>query len=186
MSQDIQWITINGQHIPIGANQSKEEAIANFLADKKDKEIKRNDEIKKKLNTKDNGKADEFTQSAHQRAVKELEKDKYEDGTYDLNTMKTVEYDSGYQVTFCQIGDNYTAKEYADKVNECLKLSSDGKTCAGKFESTPEVSFHFSDREQAIAYAKANNQISIWDWGSASKGDYEHAEIKTGGTGKRK
>lgn len=102
----------------------------------------------------------------------------YEDGTYDLNTLTKVEYDRGYQVTFSQIGDNYSAEEYAGKVNEFLAVSSDGKTLAGKFESTPEISFHVNSRSTAIRLAQKYNQISIWDWGNCD-------EIKTGGTGRR-
>lgn len=195
-----QWITINGVHIPIMNGSSKEEAIANFLSknkskgsklkkdiDKaitssndeqtKEKQIKANQEAGEKLNAKD--KANERTQDEHKQAVKELNSSKYEDGTYDIITKKPVEFDDGYQVTFCQIGDNYSNKDYAKKVNECLAMSSDGKTYAGKFESEPEISFHCANREQAIAYAKANNQISIWDWKNCD-------QILTGGTGRRK
>ena len=125
------------------------------------------------------------TQALHQEKIKELESDKYEgDNTYDLETLKPISFADGYQVTFCQIGDNYTPEQYQQKVNECLKLSSDGKTYAGKFEGTPEISFHCASRNQAIAYARANNQISIWDWKRGNK-DWRFGEIKTGGTGRR-
>ena len=90
-----------------------------------------------------------------------------------------MEYDDGYQVTFCQIGDDYTASVYADRVNEFLGYSSDGRTLAGKFEGTPEISFHVPDRATAIRLARKYNQISIWDW---ENGD----EIRTGGTGRRR
>ena len=104
-------------------------------------------------------------------------------------------------MTFCQIGDNYSDEDYAKKVNECLKNSTDGKSYAGKFGGTPEVSFHWGDRKSAEEYARANNQISIWDWGAMKKAEeYEKAhpddedgiaqmwmmcEINTGGTGDR-
>lgn len=118
------------------------------------------------------------TQRQHQDAVNRLAGPQYEDGTYDLNTMTPVSYDSGYQVTFSQIGDNYSDSEYASKVNEFLSVSSDGKTLAGKFEGTPEISFHCNDRATAERLARKYNQISIWDWGNCD-------EIKTGGTGRR-
>ena len=124
------------------------------------------------------GLADSSTQSAHRNAVSRLSSSSYPDGTYDLSTMRTVEYNSGYQVTFCQIGDNYSDTEYASKVNEFLRYSSDGRTMAGKFEGTPEISFHCNDRSTAIRLAKKYNQISIWDWGSCDV-------IDTGGTGRR-
>ena len=124
------------------------------------------------------GKADENTLAEHQRATKELSSSKYPDGTYNVKTLKPVSYNSGYQVTFCRIGDNYSPKEYAAKVNEFLDISSDKIASAGKFQGTPEVSFHVKDKSVAIKKAKKYNQIGIWDW----KND---ATIETGGTGKR-
>lgn len=122
--------------------------------------------------------ADGSTQRQHLDAVNRLSSSEYDNGTYDLNTLTQVSYDSGYQVTFSQIGDNYSDSEYADRVNEFLSVSSDGKTLAGKFEDTPEVSFHCNDRATAERLARKYNQISIWDWGNCD-------EIKTGGTGRR-
>lgn len=122
--------------------------------------------------------ADSSTQAYHARQISELEKPEYDEGTYDLNTLRMVEYSSGYQVTFCQIGDNYSADEYADRCNEFLSLSSDGVTSAGKFEGTPEVSFNVSSLDEAVRLAKKYNQISIWDWENLR-------EIETGGTGRR-
>lgn len=122
--------------------------------------------------------ADEGTLDFHSQQVEKLEKGDYADGTYNISSLEMVEYDSGYQVTFCQIGDDYSASKYADLCNEFLEASSDGIVSAGKFEGTPEISFHVSDKETAIALAKKYNQISIWDWA-------EFEEIKTGGTGRR-
>lgn len=124
------------------------------------------------------GRADENTQAEHQKATKELSSSKYPDGTYNVKTLKPVSYNSGYQVTFCRIGDNYSPKEYAAKVNEFLDISSDKVASAGKFQSTPEVSFHVKDKSVAIKKAKKYNQISVWDW-------KKFREIKTGGTGRR-
>lgn len=124
------------------------------------------------------GKADENTLTEHQRAISELSSSKYPDGTYNLKTLKPLSYNNGYQVSFCRIGDNYSPKEYAAKVNEFLDVSSDKIASAGKFQSTPEVSFHIKDKSVAIKKAKKYNQIGIWDW----KND---ATIETGGTGKR-
>lgn len=123
--------------------------------------------------------ADENTQSIHQSQVDKLAGSEYDNGTYDLATLKPVEYAKGYQTTFCQIGDDYSAKEYADKVNEFLSVSSDGKSCAGKFEGTPEISWNIPDKKTAIELAQKYNQKSIWDWENGE-------EIDTGGTGERK
>lgn len=160
--QNGRWVTVHGHRIFIKEGDTEKD-----IKEKFERSINKNPQ------------ADEKTQAAHQKAIKELSSDAYEDGTYDVDTKKTVEFDKGFQVTFCQIGDNYSPAEYAKKVNECLALSSNGKTYAGKFEGTPEISFHCNNKEQAIAYAKANNQISIWDWENCN-------EIKTGGTGRRK
>lgn len=125
------------------------------------------------------GMADTSTQAFHARQVETLRSDVYPDyKTYDLSTLTVKEYSSGYQVTFSQIGDSYTGEEYADKVNEFLKASSDGVTSAGKFEGTPEVSFHVNSRASAVRLAKKYNQISVWDWEN-------QVEIQTGGTGRR-
>ena len=158
------WVTIKGHRVPIYKGDSQEDVIGRLNGS---------------MGKNKKATADEKTQAEHKQAVKELSSNKYEDGTYDIKTKKTVEFDNGYQVTFCQIGDNYSDADYAKKVNECLSLSSNGKTYAGKFEGTPEISFHCANKQQAIEYAKANNQISIWDWEKCE-------EIKTGGTGRRK
>ena len=124
-------------------------------------------------------KADAKTQKQHADAISKLSGTGYEDGTYNLDTLEPVNYSSGYQVTFSQIGDNYSASQYADKVNEFLDASSDGITSAGKFGGTPEVSFHVSSKAAAAALAKKYNQQSIWDWSAGH-------DISTGGTGRVK
>ena len=163
MSDDIGgvWRTIGGRRVFIKDGEDLSTAMKRSGKFKKS-DISSNSDIKEK----------------HEQAIKELSKDKYADGTYDADSLKEVSYNNGYQVTFSQIGDNYDAKEYQEKVDEFLKFSSDKKVCAGKFESTPEISFHFKDKNEAIKLAKKYNQISVWDW-------EECREIKTGGTGRR-
>ena len=111
-------------------------------------------------------------------AIDKLNDPRYNDGSYDIDTLESVSYNSGYQVTFSQIGDDYSDSEYADKVNEFLSNSSDGKVIAGKFGGTPEISFHVENRAKAEELGRKYNQISIWDWENCD-------EISTGGTGKR-
>lgn len=96
--------------------------------------------------------------------ISNLNDDKYPSGTYDLNTLKPVSYNSGYQASFFQTDDNYSDYEFGMKIREGLKLSSDNVVSAGKFGGTPEASFNFEKIEDAIAYAKKYNQMSIWDW----------------------
>lgn len=130
------------------------------------------------------GRADESTQGFHANQIKKLENDSYEDGTYNISTLEMVQYSHGYQVTFCQIGDDYSATEYADLCNEFLSVSSDGIISAGKFGGTPEVSFNVADLDTAIQLAKKYNQISIWDWAEFERSG--NGEMLTGGTGERK
>ena len=118
------------------------------------------------------------TLNAHKSAISAISSDSFEDGTYDLSTLETVEFNHGYQVTFCQIGDNYNDDDYEFIVTMFTEASEDGKTYLGKFDGSAEISFLFADKLTAIKYAKMFNQISVWDWKNG-------AEIKTGGTGKR-
>jgi len=191
------WFTTKtGKHVPVFEGETKAEALKRVVSKSQQKGIV----VKSKTDTTVDKKSDfdeeqqqkekqiaiaknantnqKSTQTYHKESIKELSDSKYTDGTYDIDTKKTKSFPKGYQVTFCQIGDNYTDKDYQGKVDECLKMSSDGKTYAGKFGGTPEISFHCDDKEQAIAYAKANNQISIWDWENG-------LEIDTGGSGDR-
>lgn len=124
------------------------------------------------------GKATSATKREHQSAIDRLRSRDYDDGTYSVTSLKPVDFEDGYQVTFCQIGDDYSDEEYAEKVNEFYRFSSDGESYAGKFQSEPEISFHVNSLEEAIRLAKKYNQISIWDW---AKGE----PIDTGGTGRR-
>ena len=119
------------------------------------------------------------TLKQHTEKIAKLRSKKYGDGTYDLDTLDQISYNKGYQVTFSQIGDKYTRREYADRVNEFLAKSSDGKSSAGKFDGEPEVSFHVNSKREAMRLARKYNQISIWDWKN-------EVEIETGGTGRRK
>ena len=102
----------------------------------------------------------------------------FADGTYDVNTLEAVSFADGYQVTFCQVGDNYSDDEYFFLCAMFTELSSDGKIYCGVFDNSPEISFHFSDYKMAVLMAKKFNQVSVWNWKACD-------EIKTGGPGKR-
>lgn len=158
------WRTVGGRRIFIKEGQSLTEAMR--------------DSGKFKITTNAIEDKTIYDKKYYEKQMKKLESDEYEDGTYDLDKLKQVEYDYGYQVTFSQIGDNYSNVEFNDRVSEFVDISSDGKVSAGKFQSTPEISFNVKSKEEAIRLAKKYNQISIWDW---KNGD----TIETGGTGKR-
>lgn len=175
MAEITGWITVNGKHVPLMDGESKTDAVKRALSkdvDTKQSQIDKNKAEADKLNNKT------ATYQTVKDGVKKLSSDKYGEGTYDAKTLQPVEYDNGYQVTYCQIGDKYSDAEHDALIKDFISKSSDGRVSLGKFEGTPEHSFHFKSREQAIAYAKKYNQISIWDWGKCE-------EIKTGGTGRR-
>ena len=122
--------------------------------------------------------ANERTLSQHLRLVNELSSDKYPDfSTYDVATLGIKTYNNGYQVTFWNVGDDYTPQEYADRVNEFLRNVPDHVTNAGKY-GTPEISFRILSKRTALRLARKYNQISVWDW-------EKEEEINTGGTGRR-
>ena len=169
MADEIErWITINGQHIPIMHGQSVGDAI-------KERQIAQN---KAQADEKNAGEIKSHY-AHHNAQVKKLSSDKYGDGTYNINTLKPVEFDKGYQFTFCQIGDNYSESEYNALVNGILSKLDNKTVFAGKFESAPEISFYTTNKAFAMEIGRRYNQISIWDWEKCD-------EIKTGGTGRRK
>ena len=123
--------------------------------------------------------ANERTQAQHYRIVRELDRDEYPDySTYDIADLRIVSYNNGYQVTFWNIGDDYTPREYANRVNEFLQYVPDHITHAGKFDGSAEISFRVPSLRTALRLARKYNQISIWDWA-------KEEEIVTGGTGRR-
>ena len=87
-----------------------------------------------------------------------------DDGTYDMITLEPVSFSDGYQVTFCQVGDNYDDATYRYLVGLFCELSSDCKVYIGKFCGEPEISFHFDSKYFAKYYAKMFNQVSVWNW----------------------
>ena len=86
-----------------------------------------------------------------------------EDGTYNLDTGEKVEFNGvGYNVSFQQTTDNYTNKQYYDKITECREMC-DGNVYGGVFGGVPEISFYTKDLDVAIKIMKKYNQHSIWD-----------------------
>lgn len=111
------------------------------------------------------------------RRIATLNSANFPNGTYDIRTFAPVTYSTGYQVTFCQVGDNYGEKEFMWLVARFAALSDDAGISAGVYGNA-EISFHIADKGVAVALAHAYNQISVWDWANG-------CEILTGGTGKR-
>ena len=161
------WFTMNGMHIPILEGQSRADAAKNYMNSKYGKDVA-------KLSSKGGGKTTKQSSQNVKEAkkvkdsIKEIKSDKYSDGTYDLETRKPVEFSSGYQATFQQLGDKYSDEEFGSLVNT-YKQKGDGKAYAGKFGGEPEVSFHFSNKKEAIEICKKYNQVSYWDWKTMSE-----------------
>ena len=93
------------------------------------------------------------------------------DGTYDLRTGESKNYDSGYAVTFHQnepdkdgklksIFGRYTPEEYDRLTNEIAE-KYDADVNVGVF-GNPEVSFHIDNLQDAAKIAMKYNQQSLW------------------------
>lgn len=101
--------------------------------------------------------------SKYRSSLTKLNDKSIEDGTYDLDTGKKVDFgNKGYNVSFEQSSDKYTDSEYFDKIEECRKLC-DGKVYGGKFGGAPEISFYTEDKETAMKIMEKYNQHSIYD-----------------------
>lgn len=151
MSDDIGgvWRTVGGRRIFIKDGEDLETAMKK--SGKFDKNGKKNiiDYTKEAEKIKNN--------------IKELEEDKYSDGTYNIDSKEVVEFETGYQATFQQLNDNYSDKDFVELV-EKYKGMTDGKAYAGKFGGSPEISFHFENEKDAIEICQKYNQVSYWDW----------------------
>ena len=161
------WFTMNGMHIPIMDGQSKAEAAKNYMNSKHGKQMAKLNS-KSKVSSKTTGTKNVQEAKKVKETIKELSSNKYEDGTYDLDTKKSVEFSSGFQATFQQLNDNYSDEEFGALVNK-YKSVGDGKAYGGKFGGEPEVSFHFSSEKDAIQICKKFNQVSYWDWKTMSE-----------------
>ena len=128
----------------------------------------------------------------YRKQLGELADPKYPDGTYDLETLADISYPDGYQVTFCQIGDAYTDKEFSDLAAEFIGYSSGKKADAGKFKSAPEISFNVRDFKQAYDLGVKWNQVNILNWKKRAEDmaiGIKYSDdwfISTGGTGIRR
>lgn len=168
-SDDITWITVNGNHIPIKKGQSKGDAVKSFFENKGKSEGQQNANGEKKVDKK-GGRATIYKNAMHKvRTFKAKD-----EGTYDYNTGKPKSYAEGFSVSFHQNEPNedgkwksdygrYTEEEYDKLVNDMAKETDDGANI-GYFEGTPEVSFYVKSIDKAIKLMKKYNQQSIWDW----------------------
>lgn len=149
MSNDIGgvWRTVGGRRVFIKDGEDLESAMKNSGKFRSKEEKARLSKVGKEA--RDN--------------LKELELDKYEDGTYNIESKKAENFTKGYQATFQQLNDKYSDEEFGALVEKYKKIG-DGNVYAGKFGGSPEVSFYFEKEEDAIAICKQFNQVSYWDW----------------------
>lgn len=85
------------------------------------------------------------------------------DGTYDLETGKSISHDTGFQVSFQQTSDDYTQEEYNEIVCD-LADTTESMPHVGVFKKDPEISFHCSDKEKVMKIMKEYNQHSAVVW----------------------
>ena len=85
------------------------------------------------------------------------------DGTYDIYSHETIEFDRGYQVSFETAYDDYTKEDYEEIVYK-MALMSDNQVYLGVYGGNIEFSFHFDDLDLATTLGILYKQISIWDW----------------------
>ena len=144
-NDNITWVTKNGVHIPISSDGkiATNKYMNNYIRNKG----KKNETNEKK------GKE-------YRSKLKSL-KGK-EDGTYDLDTGKKVDFkNKGFNVSFEQSTDNFTDSQYYDKISEC-RQKCDGKVYGGVFGGDPEISFYTEDLKTAKEIMYKYNQHIIW------------------------
>ena len=167
---DIQWITVKGNHIPIKSGQSKEDAVKEFFEAKESGGKSGNGQktAKKVDNSQKKGKVYSNTMSKVRNFKAK------EEGTYDFETGKPKNYPNGYSVSFHQNEPDadgkwksdygrYSEKDYDKNVEDLVKETG-GELNIGYFAGTPEVSVWVKDFKTAVKMAKKHNQHSIWNW----------------------
>ena len=100
----------------------------------------------------------------HDSIIEKLHKGAYADGTYDIDTMESVSFDKGYQVTFWTIGMDYSDDDYTFLSSMFTEFSMDGKTYIGYFDGSAEISYRIESKAEAVKLAKMFNQVCIWSW----------------------
>lgn len=106
----------------------------------------------------------ETTKALHESIIKTLHNGAYEDGTYNINTMESVSFEKGYQVSFYTIGMQYSADDYEFIASMFAEFSIDGIAYVGYFDGCAEISYRIADKMTAVKLAKMFNQVSVWDW----------------------
>jgi phage-related protein (TIGR01555 family) len=85
------------------------------------------------------------------------------DGTYDPLTGEPKHKTSGYQATFRQTSDAYTPEQFRALVKRFERVSG-ARAEIGVYRGSPEVSFTFTLRHQALKLAGEFNQETVLNW----------------------
>lgn len=155
MAQVKEWITMNGNHIPIFEGETKQQAIDNFIknqqrakadADAKDRQIAANQAYGAKKNLQ------EYFDSENKRVAELMSK---RSGSI---TMKNG-----------QILEHYTLKEMANDIVKDAKQHGtmyDDNSLSIKYEDGTEQHFHEGDDTKSIKLSGLRMHSVIWDNGN--------------------
>ena len=147
------WRTIGGRRIFIKNGKDIASAVRESGKFRTKKKKEADSKKTEKLNKSTQGKE-------YRNKLKSL--DGKEDGTYNLDTGKAVDFgNKGYNVSFEQSSDKYDDAEYFDKITEC-RNKCDGNVYGGVFGGDPEISFYTTDLKTAKEIMYKYNQHSIW------------------------
>lgn len=172
---EVTWITVKGNHIPIKKGQSKGDAVKEFFESKGNggKSAPKSEAGKEAKTEKvDSGKGRGKVYTGTMKKVREFKSK--DEGTFDYETGEPKTYKSGYSVSFHQNEPDdkgnwksnygrYSEEEYDDLVKEMQEKTGNAPNI-GYFSGTPEISFWVDDPFTAVELAKKYNQKSIWDW----------------------
>lgn len=87
-----------------------------------------------------------------------------EDGTYDIEDMRTVSFSKGYQVTFQQRKSVEYTEPFYNSLVDCIKGYTGSKVYVGVYERQTEFSFYTTDELTALDIAIEFHQDSYFDW----------------------
>lgn len=89
----------------------------------------------------------------------------FDDGTYDFLTHQTVEYSSGYQVSFARPeAFEQLSHEDWDILTLYCCIFTESNAHIGVYNGSSEISFHCMDISKAERIMDEFNQESIFDW----------------------
>ena len=101
-----------------------------------------------------------------------------EDGTYDLGTMRTVNFSKGYQVTFQQRKCTEYTKSFYNALVDCIGNYTGSNVYVGVYEGQTELSFHTLDELTALDIAIEFHQDSYFDWEACDIVEHQYYSLR--------